>query len=404
MPEKAALIASAIFAVHPFQAEPVNYIFARSIVLATVFCLAALVLWTRGRLWWAVGCFALALLAKEECAAFPVFLLLLHFSGQRKRSELTPIGVMLILSFAAGVRVMLVGARIAGSGIGEQSGVSWQAYALTQGEVILRYLRMLVLPLGFTVDPDVRVPPVAIGLLAWLVVLVLAGIGLFRLRPTGPWFWFLAGLVLLTPSSSILPAADLAADRRLYLPMIAFAACAGLLLARLRPVWPGLVVLVLACLSVQRTAIWRTERSLWSDAVEKAPDKIRPKIQLARAVDAPRALEILESAKLYAPDDARIPAEEGRVYLGLGEPSRALLAFGQSLALAPHSADAFNNRGAALLALDQKQAAREDFERALAIDPCGFNPRLNLRRMGIARPAPLECKFSAEESAALGGN
>ncbi len=73
---KAAWIAAAIFAVHPFQAEPVNYIFARSTLLATVLCLASLAAWTRGRRWWAVAWFGAALLAKEECVAFPVFLAL----------------------------------------------------------------------------------------------------------------------------------------------------------------------------------------------------------------------------------------------------------------------------------------------------------------------------------------
>ena len=47
--------------------------------------------------------------------------------------------------------------------------------------------------------------------------------------------YFAAGLILLLPSSSIFPAADLAADRRMYLPMLAFAAAAGLVLARVKP-------------------------------------------------------------------------------------------------------------------------------------------------------------------------
>jgi Tfp pilus assembly protein PilF len=63
-----------------------------------------------------------------------------------------------------------------------------------------------------------------------------------------------------------------------------------------------------------------------------------------------------------------------------------------------------NNRGVALLALDQKEAARADFERALAIDPCQFDARLNLLRMGISKPAPSRCRYSAEQSAALRGN
>jgi Flp pilus assembly protein TadD len=85
----------------------------------------------------------------------------------------------------------------------------------------------------------------------------------------------------------------------------------------------------------------------------------------------------------------------------VGRPGDALMEFGRALALAPRSPDALNNRGAALLALDQKDAARQDFERALAIDPCEFNARLNLLHLGISKPLPANCKFSPEQMDAL---
>jgi hypothetical protein len=401
---QAAFIAAAIFAVHPFQAEPVNYIFARSTLLATILCLAALASWVRGRVWWATALFAGALLAKEECVAFPVFLLLLHFSRSRDPKELKPIGVMFALSAAAGIRVLLATQSTPGSGAGAQAAVSWKTYLLTQGTVILRYLRMLLVPLGFTVDADIQTPPLWLAALAWIGVFALAGVAAFQFRRVRAGFWFLAGLVLLLPSSSIFPATDLAADRRMYLPMIGFAACAGLLLAKVRPIYLAVVLILLAGLSIARTATWRSEESLWTDAVAKSPAKIRPRIQFARAVEADRALLVLEQAKAIAPDDARIPSEEGRILLSLGRPAQALPEFGRALALSPHSVEAMNNRGVALLALDQKEAARGDFERALAIDPCQFDARLNLLRLGISKPAPPECRYSAEQSAVLRGN
>ncbi|HYL75411.1 MAG TPA: tetratricopeptide repeat protein [Bryobacteraceae bacterium] len=403
LPAQARLIATAIFAVHPFQADPVNYIFARSTLLATVLCLAALLSWTRGRRWWAVVWFAAALLAKEECVAFPAFLLLLSLATSRASKEWKPIVVMFVLAMAAGLRVMFEARSIAGSGAGAQAGISPQSYLIAQGVVILRYLRMLLLPWGFTVDPDIQIPPVWLGALAWLAVLSLAGVALLHFKAARPGFWFLAGFVLLLPSSSIFPANDLAADRRLYLPMIGFAACAGLLLQRVQPKYLAAGLLLLASLSFERTAVWRTEESLWTDAVDKAPGKLRPKIQLARAVPPDRAMAILEDARRLAPDDPRIATEKGRVYLTMGKPGEALVEFGRALALAPHDANAFNNRGAALLALDQKDAAREDFERALAIDPCEFNALLNLRHLGIAKPLPAQCHFSAEQDAAFSG-
>ena len=401
---QAAFIAAAIFAMHPFQAEPVNYIFARSTLLATVLCLAALASWLRGHLWWATAWFAAALLAKEECVAFPVLLLLLHFSRSRDSNELKPIGAMFALSAAAGVRVLLAAQGTRGSGAGAQAAVTWQSYLLTQGTVILRYLRMLLVPIGFTVDADIQAPGIWVAALAWAGVIVVAVMASFQFSRVRAGFWFLAGLVLILPSSSIFPATDLAADRRMYLPMIGFAACAGLLLERVRPIFLAPVLILLVGVSFARTATWRTEESLWTDAVAKAPAKIRPRIQLARAVEPGRALPILEQAKQMAPEDPRIPSDEGRIYLSLGRPDLALPEFGRALALSPHSVEALNNRGVALLALDQKEVALADFERALAIDPCQFDARLNLLRLGISKSPPSECHYTAEESAALRGH
>src|SRR5215467_14403686 len=42
LPERTAMAAAALFAVHPIQAEAVNYVWARSSVLAALLCLAAL--------------------------------------------------------------------------------------------------------------------------------------------------------------------------------------------------------------------------------------------------------------------------------------------------------------------------------------------------------------------------
>src|SRR5271157_6230523 len=100
LPERAALAAVALFAVHPLQAEAVDYVWGRSIVLAALFCFAALLCWITGRPWTAVAWFAAALLAKEECAAFPLVLAMLP-ERPRGRSH---IGVMLSLAVAAGAR------------------------------------------------------------------------------------------------------------------------------------------------------------------------------------------------------------------------------------------------------------------------------------------------------------
>lgn len=368
LPERAAIAAAAIFALHPIQAEAVDYIWARSIVLATLLCLASLLDWLEGRHWTAAIWFALALLAKEEVAAFPLLLWWLN------RKKPAPVAVMLALSAAAGVRTVIATAVTAGSGAGLEAGISPAQYALSQGLVILRYLRLLIVPYGFTVDPDVRVPPVWMGVLGWAAVAALAYLAWRYAR------WALVGLVLLIPSSTIFPAADLAADRRMYLPLFAFAAAAGPHLAR---AWvPATVAAVLTVLSFARAQVWMSDRALWTEAVERAPRKVRPKIWLSRALPAAQGLELLVKARDQAPYDPAVETAMGNIYMAEGQPDAALEVFGRALALDPRDARNYNNRGVALAALRQTAAARADFEKALQIDPAFAEARANLEKVG----------------------
>jgi len=377
LPETAALVAAALFAVHPIQAEAVNYIWGRSIVLAALACFAAWLAWIKGRPWVAVAWFAAALLAKEECAAFPLVLVMMK---RNRPGGLFHIAAMLGLSAAAGARVIYATAVTPGAPAGLQAGITPWHYFLAQGPVILRYLRLMIVPYGFTIDPDIRVPAVWLGLLAWLALGAIAAIAWRYARAERA--WLLAGLILLIPSSSVFPAQDLAADRRMYLPLLGFAAVAGLLLERVKPraLAPAAVV-ALALVSIVRTQVWMTEESLWREAVERAPDKVRPKIQLARALPAAKALELLSQARDLAPHDPAVAAELGKTLLAEGQPEAALPEFGRALALDPRDARNFNNRGVALAALGQTEAARADFEHALRIDPNLAEARQNLLKI-----------------------
>ncbi len=380
LPERAAWGAAAIFALHPLQAESVDYVWSRSIVLATLLCLAAMWEWLEGRYWVAAAWFAVALLAKEEVAAFP---LVLWWLGRRPEADVekkdgrtrgAACAAMLVLAAAAGARTAYATFVTAGSGAGLQAGITPGRYFLAQGPVILRYLRLAVAPYGFTVDPDIRVPPVWLGALAWLVV---AGLAVLAWRYSK---WALAGLILLIPSSTVFPAADLAADRRMYLPMLAFGAAAAPWLAR---AWAaGGVAAVLAILSLLRTQVWMSDRTLWAEAVERAPEKVRPKIQLARALPAGQALELLARARDLAPLDPAVAAETGKTFLTEGETDAALAEFGRALALDPRDPRNYNNRGVALANLGQTEAARADFEHALRMDPSFTEARENLEKLG----------------------
>jgi tetratricopeptide (TPR) repeat protein len=219
-----------------------------------------------------------------------------------------------------------------------------------------------------------------LGIAAWLAFAA-ALAALWRWRRDLA-IWLTAAALLLLPSSSIFPAADLAADRRMYLAMLPLSAAAALVLARLR--WRAvapLVIFALVVVSIGRTQVWDSDESLWREAVRRAPDKVRPRIQLSRRVGTAEALELLAEAHRIAPDDPAVAAETGRVLLAAGRPAEALAQFGRALALAPRDANNYNNRGVALQALGQTEAARADFKRALELDPGLAAARENLRKL-----------------------
>jgi len=122
---------------------------------------------------------------------------------------------------------------VAGAPAGFQAGITPWNYLLAQGAVIIRYLRLLVVPYGFTVDPDVRVPPLWLCLLAWLAVAAFLVI-VWRYAGKQVATFTLAAWCWLLPSSSSFP-------RRTWRPIAHVPSDAGLRrgtrdsLARLRP-------------------------------------------------------------------------------------------------------------------------------------------------------------------------
>ena len=133
--------------------------------------------------------------------------------------------------------------------------------------------------------------------------------------------WFAVGLILLLPSSSIFPAEDLAADRRIYLALAAFAVAIAQL-ARPKAWMAAALIAILGAFSIARTYTWMSDERLWREAVAQAPDKIRPKIQLARNVAPAEALTLLADARRLAPNDPNIATETGKTSAGGGERRR----------------------------------------------------------------------------------
>jgi hypothetical protein len=166
-------------------------------------------------------------------------------------------------------------------------------YLLTQGTVLPRYLALAVLPWDLNVDPDVPIAralslPVVAGF-GFLIGLAALGLSQVRRRPLVAFgiLWF---FVTSSVESSLLPIDDVMAEHRMYLPMaglavtVGWAFAAALARARRAALSAGAAVVV-ACIALTfaRNVVWLSPLTLWLDAVEKSPDKVRPHTNLGAA-------------------------------------------------------------------------------------------------------------------------
>ncbi len=125
--------------------------------------------------------------------------------------------------------------------------------------------------------------------LAVLLALVAAAWHYRRRFPLATYGFFVF-LVLMAPTSSILPIQDPVAERRLYFSMLGLLLIVVDLLARLEyhraARWPwtcAAVALAAAGATHARAALWATRWRFWEDTARKSPAKARPHFQLAIA-------------------------------------------------------------------------------------------------------------------------
>ncbi len=423
--DRIAWMATMLFALHPVQTEAVGYVFGRATVLTTFLCLLCWRAWIDRRYGRAVVWFALALLAKEEAAALPIFLVAYEYvyRGHKGRPEaewLRAWLIMFVLCAVAAVRLVYVASVTEGAGaLFDLGDITPLNYLLTQARAVWLYLRVLVLPVGLNFDRDFALSSGldAATFAAWVALLALIGYAGWQARKERTWFWLLGGLILLLPTSSFLPLADLVAERRLYLPVISLALGLGTLLVKVpRPI--GIVVLLVAGgLTAQRSMVYMTEESLWRDTAEKSPRKVRPQLQLARALGAKdppshtEQLALLRKAQTLAPNDPEVATELGVFHLRKGDPTVAEMFFESAIEHGGRTPSALTNWGAARFTLGDRANAVKAFREALDQDPCHFDARNNLllvyRRDGdLAEAAavaqlPGQCRLPRRQSEAL---
>ena len=298
----AAWFAAAVFLLHPLQTEAVSYIASRSEVLCVFFSYATwLAFLSRRGLDWGRALAVLALLglgvvSKEPAVAMVAVLALtdyyfhpgFSFKGVFENWRLY--GPLVAGAGLAGLRFYEIGSREGSAGA--SLGVTPVDYFLTQMKAIWIYLRLLLVPAGQNLDHSFPMQKAPGDWLSWLGLAALVGL------VAAAWLWRKAYplaslgtftfLLLLAPTSSLLPIADPLVERRMYLPMIGLLLVASEALARLemrRWMYWGFAAfcVLLTFLTVQRNFVYSAPETMWEDSVRANPANFRARFQLGFA-------------------------------------------------------------------------------------------------------------------------
>jgi tetratricopeptide (TPR) repeat protein len=387
---------------------------------------------TGWRRWWFVGAVvscALGMGCKEVMAVTPLVVLLFDrvFLAENWRDVFRQRGIL-----HAGLMAtwLIVGAMVATSPRSATAGfgveISPWHYLLTQSGVILHYLRLAIFPYPLALDYSDWgvVKNLGDAVFSGAAVLALLGATVWALwKKPALGFFGACFFLILAPSSSVIPiATEIAAERRMYLPLAAVVALvvlgAGWLLekwlrdatlrSRLQFSATAVLVSVLAAATFARHRDYADELTLWFDVAEKRPNnstahhnigvllnqrgeteaaqrhfakamRLRPElkaaylntqgIELARTGQFEEAIARYEEALRIVPDLAAARTNWGVALFRLGRVDEALAQYEIAVRLAPYDAATRHHLGVALLRQGKTDAAIAQLREAVRLKP-----------------------------------
>jgi Flp pilus assembly protein TadD len=429
----AALVAALLFVVHPLQTQAVTYIVQRVASLAALLFVGSVLAYgasavsgsgrRRVALYGlSVLLAVLAFFTKENTLVLPVVLLaiewtLLPGAARARALRLAPffgIAGWVVVTWLLPDRTGGGAYAAVASGLRETAPTPglplWGAYLVSQPRVILKYLALVLLPVGQTIDHDPPQPTSALeaGVLGPVVALTLAFGGAAVLAWRARERSGIARISLLALAwiplclgveSSVIPLPDRMFEHRMYLPMAGI--CMGLgvgaawldaHLGARRGLARGafaLLIAVLGAATIARNQVWRERRTLWEEALASSPAKSRPYVYVAQ--DRLERGEVWEAIALLE-RAARLPAPVPHVFLTLGSARRrvgdlpgAEAAFRQGLARGGALRGAHRELGLVLLDEGRVGEACEEFSAELKVAADDFGARDNFASCRFAR-------------------
>lgn len=429
-----ALAVSLVWALHPLQTEAVIYTTQRTELLMAFFYLATLYCslryWaanTRRTVfaWLTLAVFAClaGMASKEVMASAPLMVLLfdrtfvagsLHRAIRRSR----PLYLGLASTWLLLLLLNLNAPR--GDSAGFNGGPSLIAWWLTQSQVVLMYMKLVIWPWPQLLH--YQLPYLESFGSAWLYVapvLLLAIVTLFLLYRNHPvgylGTWVFA---ILAPTSIVPILTEVAAERRMYLPLAAIAVifviggCVVIQFLTCRMLgekqWrnasrvPSLLAILMAICaaialgiaSAKRVSAYNDPVALWRDVIRHEPNNFVAHGNLGGLLvnDAncqKEAMDELQAALSLKPDYPAALANLGVALIHAGRLPEAIDTLHRSLALQPNYSVALNALGIAFSSAGQFPKAVETLQAALVREPNAFDllNNLGLALTEMGRPA-----------------
>jgi tetratricopeptide (TPR) repeat protein len=415
----AALAAAVVMALHPINAEAVNYISARSSSLAG--CFALLAVWAydaaaratsagrRSITWLGVAMFAgvFALGTKESGVILP---LLLVAWDRARFGDGTPWRTSLARSvpfWAVTAAFLIARSMVIGQAPGAPGGLSVQN-ALFAVKIVVSSFGHWVWPVGLAVDHG-WAWTIGPGEAAWLLASLAAAAAVTAVayryaRRIGwclLWSWFaLLPLIALPMVSRV----TLYQDHRVYLAGIGLTWAVGGLVATALRAWSGVApraaavavgaILVVGMIRADaaRSAVWVDEGRLWEDVLAKYPDSVVAlnsrgllSLNAGRLDDAERDFQ---ATLRLVPGSSEAHKNLGLVYAEAGDTDRAIRELQTAFALSPRSPGILVELGFVYERTKQWDAARRAYEDTLEVSPGEI-----LALKGLARAAEREQRY-----------
>ena len=406
------LLSGLLFGVHTINTQAVNYISSRSVLLVTLFYLLSFYLYIKARnererfkyILYYSGAFityVLSLLSKEIGITLPLMLLvyeyLFHRTGHKGYIRNFVKYQLLFWSPVIGyllMRKVLFGRAVINLSWGafwDGAGMTRSLYIniLTQVKVmVFYYIKLFLLPVGLSVEHDIAEVS-SIGdptvLLSLVIVVVIIGTAVFVRRKRAIISLGIAWLFITILPETIIPLNLIVNEARTYLPLVGFALAGGYGVDALLALNPrkerkvlitGMALVIITLLgtgTIIRNQTWRDGYSLWSDAVQKAPESFRAHKALAGILyevgHVDEAILELQKAISIKPQYAAIHTDLGVMYQKVGALKKAIQEYQVAIRLDPGSYKNHSNLGILYLELGWLDMAVEELKIAVRLKP-----------------------------------